>query len=91
MVGWHHWPNGPEFKQAPGDGEGQGSKSQTQLSNWTTSSLLRNDLGPYRWLCNVRYNKSKHMCRYDNVVYPFVTLLYMYKNLSGKIHNVTSR
>ena len=25
MVGWHHRPNGPEFKQAPGDGEGQGS------------------------------------------------------------------
>jgi len=25
MVGWHHWLNGHEFKQAPGDGEGQGS------------------------------------------------------------------
>ena len=25
MVGWHHWPNGHEFEQAPGDGEGQGS------------------------------------------------------------------
>ena len=24
MVGWHHWLNGHEFKQAPGDGEGQG-------------------------------------------------------------------
>ena len=23
MVGWHHWLNGPEFEQAPGDGEGQ--------------------------------------------------------------------
>ena len=22
---WHHWLNGPEFEQAPGDGEGQGS------------------------------------------------------------------
>ena len=23
MVGWHHRLNGPEFEQAPGDGEGQ--------------------------------------------------------------------
>ena len=25
MVGWHHWLNGHEFKQAPGVGDGQGS------------------------------------------------------------------
>ena len=25
MVGWHHRPDGPEFEQALGDGEGQGS------------------------------------------------------------------
>ena len=25
MVGWHHWLNGYEFEQAPGDGEGQGN------------------------------------------------------------------
>ena len=25
MVGWHHWLNRHKFKQAPGDGEGQGS------------------------------------------------------------------
>ena len=25
MVGWHHQPDGHEFEQAPGDGEGQGS------------------------------------------------------------------
>ena len=24
MVGWHHWLNGHESEQAPGDGEGQG-------------------------------------------------------------------
>ena len=44
MFGWHHWFNGHEFEQTPGDGEEQGSlaccspwghKSQTQLSNWT--------------------------------------------------------
>ena len=25
MVGWHHWPNGHEFEQALGVGDGQGS------------------------------------------------------------------
>ena len=25
MIGWHHRPNGREFEQALGDGEGQGS------------------------------------------------------------------
>ena len=25
MLGWHHWLDGHEFEQAPGDGEGQGS------------------------------------------------------------------
>ena len=44
LVGWHHWLNGHEFEQTPGDGGGQGSlaccspwvtKSQTCLSDWT--------------------------------------------------------
>ena len=43
MVGWHHWLNGYESKQAPGDCEGQGSlvccgpwgsQSQTRMSDW---------------------------------------------------------
>ena len=25
MAGWHHWLNGDEFEQTPGDSEGQGS------------------------------------------------------------------
>ena len=48
MIGWHHWLNGHEFEQAPGDGErlwnlacwdaaGHGvTKSWTQTSDWTT-------------------------------------------------------
>ena len=24
-IGWHHWRDGHEFEQAPGDNEGQGS------------------------------------------------------------------
>ena len=32
MVGWHHWLNGHEFEQAPGDGEGQ--ESLACCSSW---------------------------------------------------------
>ena len=46
MVGWHHWLNGHEFKQTPGGSKGQwslvcwwGHKSQTPLSDWTTTRL----------------------------------------------------
>ena len=52
MVGWYHRLNGCEFEQTPGDGEGQGNlvscnswglcspKSQTQLSNWTSTNII---------------------------------------------------
>ena len=40
MVGWHHWLDGHEFKQGPGDGDGQGSMqsmgSQRVRHNWAT-------------------------------------------------------
>ena len=43
MVGWHHWLNGHEFEQTPGDSEGQGSLegcspwgSQRVGHGWTT-------------------------------------------------------
>ena len=46
LIGWHHQLSGHEFEETPGDSEGQGSlcaavhgvtKSQTWLSNWTTT------------------------------------------------------
>ena len=33
MVGWHHWFNGRELGQTPGDGKGQGSLEC--LKSWT--------------------------------------------------------
>ena len=46
MTGWHHWPNGHEFEQALGFGDGQGSMAccspwgrkeldTTEWLNWT--------------------------------------------------------
>ena len=31
MIGWHHWLNGHEFEQTPGDSEGQGSLACCRL------------------------------------------------------------
>ena len=41
MVGWHHWLNGHEFEQTPGDSEGQGSL--VCCSPWG-SQRVRHDL-----------------------------------------------
>ena len=36
MAGWHHHLNGPEFAQAPGDGEGQESLAVHGVAkSWT--------------------------------------------------------
>ena len=46
MAVWHHWLNGHEFEQIPGDGEGQGSlalqsmrlqRVRHNLANWTAT------------------------------------------------------
>ena len=43
MVGWHHKLNGHELEQAPGDGEGQGSRvccsPQSHKESNTTEQL----------------------------------------------------
>ena len=53
MIGWHHWLNGHEFEQTLGESEGQGSlacwvhevaKSQTRVSNWTTTTTKDQDM-----------------------------------------------
>jgi len=43
MVGWHHWLNGHEFEQAPGDGEGPGNLA-------CCSSWRRKELDTTEWL-----------------------------------------
>ena len=55
MVGWHHWLDGHEFEQTPGDSENREAwraavhgvaKSQTRLSDWTTTNHLQYFLFP---------------------------------------------
>ena len=51
IVGWHHWLNGHEFVQTPGDSEGQGSlvccspwgpkeSDMTERLNWTDCQVM---------------------------------------------------
>ena len=57
MVGWHHRLDGHELKQAPEDGEGQGSLEC--CSPWgrkeldTTEPLNNNGDGNYEKLCTI--------------------------------------
>ena len=55
MVGWHHWPDGHESEQIPGDREGQGSLAcccpwhhKKVRHNWATELLL-SDLAWFLW------------------------------------------
>ena len=51
MVGWHHWLNGHEFEQTPGDSEEQGSlvccmwhmRSQKVRHDWATNNNKRSN------------------------------------------------
>ena len=46
MVGWHHVLNGPEFEQAPGVGDGQGS-----LACYSPWSHKESDMTELNWKC----------------------------------------
>ena len=50
MVGWHHWLNGHEFEQIPGDSEGQGSLAC--CSPWSHNESDRTE-----WLNNNKVKK----------------------------------
>ena len=63
MVGWHHWLDGHEYEQAPGDGNGQGSLAVC-CSPWghkesdTTEWLKNNHNAPCKslgWTCIGKY------------------------------------
>jgi len=41
MIGWHHWRNGREFEQAPGDVEGQGGLTCCSLWDREESDMTK--------------------------------------------------
>ena len=51
MFGCHHWLNGHEFEQAPGDGEGQGGLAG--CSPW-----VHKESNTTEWLNNNKVKKS---------------------------------
>ena len=59
MVGWHHWLNGHEFEQVPGDGDGQGSLvccspwGERVAHVWVIEQHNQNWLEELLWLNNV--------------------------------------
>ena len=54
MVGWHHWLNGHELEQTPGDGKGQGNLACCSprgcRESDMTEQLNNNKLILYSWL-----------------------------------------
>ena len=77
IVGWHHWLNGHEFEQAPGNDEGQGSLGC--CNPWgckesdTTEWLNNNKLGGSFWLYSTIHGSgsipSKQRERHSNELY----------------------
>ena len=72
MVGWHHWLNGYEFEQSPGDGKGQGNlvcyspwgcKDRTEQLNNRSPSVSRIPyLEGHQGLVPEAYSPSSHLC-----------------------------
>ena len=52
MVGWHHWLNGHESEQTPGDSEGQGSLAccsswgckESEMTGWLNNKFKKKQL-----------------------------------------------
>ena len=60
MVGWHHWLNGHEFEQAPGDSEGQGSL--TCCSPWGCKESDKTEGTEQRQHYKVKRSNPHHLC-----------------------------
>ena len=68
LVGWHHWLNGYESEQTPGDGQGQGSlafcspqghqeSDMTEQLNNKNNSVPAQRLSPKNLVFILRYCK----------------------------------
>ena len=83
MVGWHHWPNGYEFEQAPGDGEGQGNLAC--CSPWgnkesDTTEWLNNNNNNKTWTlpCITFWFSSLHSTPFKKERFPRIENAYSF-------------
>ena len=93
MVGWHHWFNGHEFEQAPGDGEGQGSLafcSSGVTESDMTERLNNNSTTILSWhwidlfsLFYVLVNRAKIIQNYFLDIVPNLKIPYSHVSLSS--------
>ena len=69
MVGWHHWVNGQESEQTPGDGKGQESlvccssrvHKDSGLSYWIITTLLMTVFGKESCKTGLRVLRKKFL------------------------------
>ena len=89
MVGWHHWLNGHEFEQTPGDGEGQGSlaccspwvaERRTRLSDWTTIVDLKITMKQFN---KSPWNNSNHNSTWNNSTIGIYTIFTQQSNTNS--------
>ena len=86
MVEWHHWLNGHEFEQTPGDGEGQ--RGLACCSPWghkepdTTEQLNNNnpsDLGMVSGLCSLSLPRRASVCLDSSFLHSSKKIIYSHK------------
>ena len=78
MVGWHHWLNGHEFEQVPGDGDWQGSLAC--CSSWSHKVSHTTE----------RLNNSNE-CYFVNKSFKPEKKVKTFSKTWGQIHNIFQR
>ena len=74
MVGWRHWLNRHEFKQVPGEGEGQGrllrcsswDRKGSDTTEWTTTINLK--VGRESWWSETESKRVLVRAGYDDSI-----------------------
>ena len=72
MFGWHHWLNGHEFEQAPGDGEGQGSLAC--CGPWGhRDTMIEQQQCMYIYMCSCGGYLYIYICIYNfpKIIFPY--------------------
>ena len=85
MVTWHHWLDGHEFEQAPGDGEGQGSLACCSLwgcKESNTTERLNNN--------NLKFKLTRHFIHpWRKYLSPYESNNCEMKKLQGRVQGFT--